>query len=143
LRTTIDINASPQTVWDIVTDLEQLGDWVTIHRDFPEPPPSDVAEGAHFKQTLTVAGTPFEVAWTAETVQEPERLHWTGTGPAGSVATTSYELAASNGGTRFGYDNEFSLPGGKVGDAAAGVVSGAAERETSDSLAKLKALAER
>lgn len=99
--------------------------------------------GAHFKQTLKVAGTPFQVEWTAETVDGPKRLSWTGTGPAGSTARTSYELTDHEGGTRFGYDNELSLPGGKVGEAAADVVSGAAEREADDSLGKLKVLAER
>jgi uncharacterized protein YndB with AHSA1/START domain len=31
MQTSIDINASPQAVWDIVTDLDRMGEWVTIH----------------------------------------------------------------------------------------------------------------
>lgn len=65
-----------------------------------------------------------------------------GTGPAGTTARTSYSLTAADGGTHFGYENEFKLPAGQVGEAASGVISGSAEREANDSLARLKALAE-
>jgi carbon monoxide dehydrogenase subunit G len=142
VHTSIDIAASPQRVWDLVTDLGRMGEWVSIHRDFPEAPPTEVAQGTKFHQTLAVAGTPFTVEWTAVEVDGPGKLAWEGTGPAGTTARTVYSLAADNGGTRFGYENEFKLPGGKVGEAAGGVVSGHAEREANDSLARLKTLAE-
>jgi len=119
-----------------------MGEWVSIHRDFPTPPPGDVEAGTRFEQTLAVAGTPFKVEWTAVDVKDPERLSWEGTGPAGTTARTSYSLTAADGGTRFGYENEFKLPAGQVGEAASGVISGSAEREANDSLARLKALAE-
>lgn len=142
VSTSIDINAHAQDVWAVATDLGRMGEWVSIHRDFPTPPPGDVKAGTQFKQTLAVAGTPFEIEWTAAEVDGPHRLSWDGVGPAGSTARTTYSLAAENGGTRFTYENEFKLPAGKVGDAAGHVVSGAADREASDSLARLKALVE-
>jgi uncharacterized protein YndB with AHSA1/START domain len=142
MQTSIDIAAPLQRVWDLVTDLERLGDWVSIHRDFPEPPPAEVKAGTSFKQTLAVAGTPFAVEWTAVEVHGPQRLSWEGTGPAGATARTTYSLSRENGGTRFAYENEFKLPAGEVGEAASGVVSGAAEREADASLARLKQLAE-
>ncbi len=142
VRTSIDIAASPERVWELVTDLGRLDEWVSIHRDFPTPPPAHVAQGTSFEQTLTVAGTPFSVNWTATEVDGPQRLSWHGTGPAGATAQTTYSLAAAGDGTRFDYDNEFMLPAGKVGEAVSGVVAGQAEREANDSLSRLKALAE-
>lgn len=142
VQTSIDIDAPPQRVWDVVTDLERMGEWVSIHRDFPQSPPAEVSQDTSFHQTLAVAGTPFAVEWTAVEVDSPNRLSWEGTGPAGTTARTSYSLAAENGGTRFEYENEFKLPGGELGEAAGGVVAGHAEREANDSLARLKALAE-
>jgi uncharacterized protein YndB with AHSA1/START domain len=142
VQTSIDIAVPPQRVWDLVTDLERLRDWVSIHRDFPEPPPAEVKEGTSFRQTLAVAGTPFAVEWTAVEVDEPQRLSWEGTGPAGTTARTTYSLSGENGGTRFAYENEFKLPAGEVGQAASGVVSGYAESEAHASLARLKQLAE-
>ena len=142
VSTSIDINAPAQDVWAVATDLKRMGEWVSIHRDFPTPPPGEVTQGTRFRQTLAVADTPFEIEWTAAEVNGPTRLSWDGVGPAGSTAHTSYSLSTENGGTRFTYENEFKLPAGKVGEAAGHVVSGAAEREANDSLARLKALVE-
>ena len=142
VQTSIDIAAPVQRVWDLVTDLDRLGDWVSIHRDFPEPPPAEVKEGTSFRQTLAVAGTPFAVEWTAVEVDGPQRLSWEGTGPAGATARTTYSLSVENGGTRFSYENEFKLPGGEVGEAAIRVISGYAEGEAEASLVRLKQLAE-
>jgi uncharacterized protein YndB with AHSA1/START domain len=142
VQTSIDIAAPVQDVWELVTDLPRLGDWVSVHRDFPELPPAEVTEGVSFKQTLAVAGTPFAVQWTAVEVDGPKRLRWEGTGPAGTTARTTYSLSAASGGTRFTYENEFKLPAGEVGEAASGVVAGHAEREADASLARLKQLAE-
>lgn len=142
VSTSIDIDAPPQQVWDLVSDLDRLAEWVTIHRSVRDAPGGELAEGTAFTQGLEVAGTPFDVAWTAETVQAPERLVWTGAGPAGSRARTSYGLAEHEGGTRFTYENEFMLPGGALGEAAGGIVSSRANKEADDSLARLKQLAE-
>jgi carbon monoxide dehydrogenase subunit G len=142
VSTSIDIDAPIQDVWDAAVDLQRMGEWVSIHRDFPTPPPSDISAGTQFEQTLAVAGTPFLIAWTAVEVDGPHTLSWDGAGPAGTTAHTSYSLSEENGGTRFSYENNFELPGGKVGAAAAAVVSGAADREANESLARLKALVE-
>ena len=142
VRTSIDIQAPVQEVWGLVTDLDRLGEWVSIHRDFPEPPPHQVEQGTSFRQTLAVAGTPFPVEWTAIDVDGPQRLAWEGAGPAGATARTTYSLTEQNGGTRFEYENDFRLPAGEIGEAASGVVSGYAEREAEESFSRLKQLAE-
>ena len=142
VHTSIDIAAPVQRVWELVTDLERLGEWVSIHRDFPEPPPPEVEEGTRFRQTLAVAGTPFAVEWTAVDVDGPQRLAWQGAGPAGATARTTYSLSAQNEGTRFEYENDFRLPAGEVGEAASGVVAAYAAREADESLSRLKRLAE-
>jgi len=142
VRTSIDIAVPPERVWELVTDLERLGEWVSIHRDLPEPPPSEVRTGTRFQQTVAVAGTPFAVEWTATEVDGPQRLAWEGTGPAGATARTTYSLWAETGGTRFAYDNEFELPARGIGATASRVVAGYAEREADASLWRLKQLAE-
>jgi uncharacterized protein YndB with AHSA1/START domain len=138
----IDIDATPQEVWDVATDLGRIGEWVSIHRDFPEPPPSDLTPGSRFKQTLKVAGTKFRVEWTATEVDGPEKLTWDGTGPAGTTAHTSYLLEVRNGGTRLTYENEFTVPAGRIGKAAAKAVARQAEKQAGNSLETLKGLVE-
>jgi carbon monoxide dehydrogenase subunit G len=138
----IQIDATPQEVWDVATDLGRVGQWVSIHHDFPGAPPDALAQGSRFQQVLKVAGVKFRVEWTATRVDGPENLVWDGTGPAGTTAHTSYTLVAADGGTRFTYANEFTLPARKIGKAAARVVAGQAERQARDSLETLKRLVE-
>ncbi len=138
----IDIDATPAEVWEIATDLRRIGEWVTIHHDFPETPPAEPRAGSRFTQTLKVAGTKFRVEWTASEVSSPDRLSWDGTGPAGTTAHTSYTLAAANGGTRFTYENEFTLPAGRIGRVAGKAVQRQARKQVDDSLETLKGLVE-
>ncbi len=41
VSTSIDIDAPVQDVWNVATDLNRLGEWVTIHQAFASPPPTD------------------------------------------------------------------------------------------------------
>jgi uncharacterized protein YndB with AHSA1/START domain len=138
----IHIDATREEVWDVATDLRRTGNWVSIHRDFPDGPPDALRSGSRFRQTLKVAGTKFHVEWTATEVDGPERLAWDGEGPAGSTAHTSYTLTPADGGTRFSYENEFTLPAGKLGRVAGSAVAGQAEKQANKSLARLKELVE-
>ena len=90
VNASINIDAPVQDVWDVATDVGRMGEWVSIHREFPESTPTDLVVGTTFKQTLSVAGTPFGVEWTATEVDGPETLAWEGKGPAGATATTRY-----------------------------------------------------
>ena len=59
------------------------------------------------------------------------------------IAEEGSQLAESDGGTRFDYENEFELPAGKAGKLAArafNAVTG--DREARRTLARLKALLE-
>ena len=49
VRTSIDIHAPVQDVWGLVTDVDRLGEWVSIHRDFPEAPPQHLEQGTRFE----------------------------------------------------------------------------------------------
>jgi uncharacterized protein YndB with AHSA1/START domain len=138
----IHIDAAPQEVWDAATDLDRMGRWVSIHHGFPEPPPGHLRTGSRFTQTLKVAGTKFRVEWTATEVDGPGRLSWDGAGPSGTSAHTSYTLETEGDGTRFTYVNEFSLPAGKIGKAAARVVARQAKKQADVSLETLKRLVE-
>ena len=142
INAVIHIDAPREEVWDLATDLRRTGDWVSIHRGFPDGSPAELRAGSRFRQSLKVAGTRFHVEWTATEIDGPERLAWDGEGPAGTIAHTSYTLATVEGGTRFSYENEFTLPAGKLGKAAARAVSGQAERQANKSLARLKELVE-
>jgi uncharacterized protein YndB with AHSA1/START domain len=143
VASSIEIAAPVEDVWDVVMDAHRLGDWVTIHRKLLKAPSEPLGVGAHMEQTLCLRGVNFRVRWELTECDVPRRAVWEGRGPARSHARTEYVLAASNGGTKFDYRNEFRPPLGPFGAAASrAIVGGVPARETQRSLERLKALVE-
>jgi uncharacterized protein YndB with AHSA1/START domain len=143
VRTSIDIDAPPERVYDVIMDLDHLGDWVEAHRGITEEPDGPLHEGSTFRQKLRVSGLAFKVRWTVTRLDRPKTVEWEGEGPGGSDARVCYSLAESNGGTRFDYVNEFHLPGGKLAERAGKLIGeDRARDEANESLRSLKELIE-
>jgi uncharacterized protein YndB with AHSA1/START domain len=140
----IDIDAPPDRVYDLMLDPTRLDEWVTIHRRVNHRDDGPPREGFEMEQTLHLRGANFKVRWTLTEADRPDRATWEGRGPAHSYARTSYLLRPlDGGGTHFDYENEFKAPGGFLGAAASRViVGGVPEREADRSLQRLKALLE-
>lgn len=142
--TSIQIDAPPEDVWDVVMDASRLGEWVTIHRRLDKAPNGPPSRGDEMSQTLCLRGVNFHVKWELEECDAPKHAIWRGRGPARSHAETEYRLTATDGGTRFAYRNEFKAPLGPLGAVASrAIVGGLPEREAKATLHKLKALLER
>jgi uncharacterized protein YndB with AHSA1/START domain len=141
----ITIDAPPERVFATVMDPQQLQNWVTIHRSVTVRSADPTQPGAQMDQGLALRGVPFTVHWTLKSVSVPHGAEWQGKGPAGSQAFIRYRLSGSEAGpTTFEYTNDFSTPGGPLGNRASKlVVGGVSEREANRSLAKLKSLIER
>lgn len=138
----IEIAAPPEEVYDLIADPERLGEWVTIHQYVDGEPPDELVKGAKLAQCLRLAGRKFKVKWTVVESDRPHRLVWEGKGPVRSKAKAVNVLEATKNGTRFSYTNEYSLPGGPLGNMAGPVVRRVTGKELDDSLQKLKALLE-
>jgi carbon monoxide dehydrogenase subunit G len=140
----INIDAPPDRVWETVMDPDRLGDWVTIHRSVKNVSSRPLEKGATMDQMICIRGVTFRVHWTLVDIDPPHHAEWEGRGPAHSNARIRYELSSANGTTSFEYTNDFTAPGGRLGNVASRVIVGAAsEREANNSLARLKALLER
>jgi len=141
VRTSIDIDAPPRAVWDVIMDPERYGDWVTIHRRLGHVDSGGLRKGFEVEQTLCLHRANFKVFWALAELEPPTRSVWEGRGPAGSKARTVNALAPLDGGgrTHFDYLNEYTQPGGIFGRVAGRVlVGGLAEREADASLRRLK-----
>jgi uncharacterized protein YndB with AHSA1/START domain len=138
----IELAAPPEAVWEVVMDPHRLGDWVTTHVALGEDTPKELTRGSSFEQTLKVGGPKFHVTWNVVEADRPRRVEWSGDGPGGSSARVVYELEPNeDGGTSFGYRNEFELPGGPLGRLAGRTVgAAAAKREAERTLKNLKRL---
>ncbi len=143
----IDIQAPPQKVWDTVMDPYKFDQWVTIHRAMRNVSDRPLRKGSTMEQVLHMRGVSFHVRWTLIDLSSPNRAEWEGRGPAHSRARIVYILSADSDGdgpTCFEYINEFTPPGGRLGNVAGRVIVGAAsEREARNSLSRLKSLLEK
>ena len=142
LEREIEIEASPDRVYDVLADPRSLGDWVTIQEELEEAPEGDLEPGARLRQRMKVAGRRFHLSWTVIEAKRPERIVWEGRGPMGSKAKATYQLSADGGGTRFSYCNEYGLPGGPAGRLASRAILAASGREADRTLKRLKRLVE-
>jgi uncharacterized protein YndB with AHSA1/START domain len=145
VRTSIEIDASPETVWDYVMDPGNAGDWVTIHRAMKDHSPGDLRKGFEMQQRLHLRGVNFDVHWTLTEVDAPRYARWEGRGPARSKALIVERLRELDGGSRthFEYENDFKAPFGALGAAASRALTGGVPlREADASLHRLKRILE-
>jgi carbon monoxide dehydrogenase subunit G len=142
LKRDIDIQASPEEVWDVLMDPDHLGDWVTIQDELEEAPEGDLVNGSTLVQRCKVAGQRFELRWKVVEADKPRRAVWEGEGPMGSRATVEYDLSQNGGGTHFHYTNQYRLPGGIIGKIGGAAVVGASGHEANKTLKRLKRLVE-
>ena len=143
LERTIEIDATPEEVYDVLTNPHCLGEWVTIQEKLVSAPEPPLKEGDCIVQGMRVVGKRFEVSWNVEVADRPSKVRWSGDGPMGSVARATYELEPNgNGGTRFSYTNEYDVPGGPVGKVAGRALVQASGGEADATLARLKKFVE-
>jgi uncharacterized protein YndB with AHSA1/START domain len=145
VRAKIRIEAPVDRVWETIMDPSKLDQWVTIHRALKDVSSDPTRRGATMDQVMHIRGLNFHVHWMLVDVKAPTHAEWDGRGPAHSRARIRYELHSDgDSATEFEYFNEFTTPGGRLGDVATRVIVGeASDREARNSLKRLKELLER
>ena len=138
----VEIAAPPEEVYDLIADPERLGEWVTIHQYVDGNAPDELVKGARMTQCLKLAGRSFKVKWTVAESDRPRLLAWEGRGPMRSKAKVVNTLTPTDTGTHFSYVNEYSLPGGPLGNMAGPVVRRVTTGEVDRTLQKLRELLE-
>jgi uncharacterized protein YndB with AHSA1/START domain len=143
LEREIQIDASPEDVYDKLTNPDCLGEWVSVHDALEEGPSRNVEKGDKMVQRMKVAGQKFRITWHVDEATRPSRVVWTGKGPMGTTARAEYEIESNNGdGCTFSYSNEYELPGGPLGKMAGKAIVGASGGEADRTLKRLKKLVE-
>ena len=144
LEREIEIDAPPEEVYDVLTDPNCLGEWVTIQDELVSAPDPPLEKGDCVVQKMKVVGRSFEVSWDVEVADRPKKVQWAGNGPMGSVARATYVLAPNgDGGTKFSYTNEYDVPGGPVGKVAGRALVSASGGEADATLDRLKKFIEK
>ena len=142
IERSLDFAATPEEIYDVITDASRLKDWVTIHEELVEAPSGSLKKGSQLTQRLKLAGRCFTVDWTVVESDRARRVVWTGRGPVRSKASVTYDLEPSDSGTHFSYANEYDLPGGPLGRMAGPMVARVTTGELNRSLKRLRKLVE-
>jgi carbon monoxide dehydrogenase subunit G len=133
----LEIPAAPEQVWAIATDWSRYGEWNVTHTGFSDGLPTD-AQGATFKETITIMGMPGEASWTVTESLAPTRTVWDGQGPMGITLGTRLELAPTGEGTTVSIS--ISFDGGPLAGPIGETVARSAQKGALESLERLRGM---
>lgn len=117
---------SPQDMWDRVSDLSDLGDWLVMHEAWRSEVPDEITEGTEVVGVAKAKGFRNRVAWTVTRWDPPHTVALSGAGKGGAKYSVTLTVTAADRGSTLGLRLE--LGGrplfGPVGAAAARAVKG-------------------
>ena len=123
---TADVPMSPQDMWDRVSDLSDLGDWLVMHEGWRSELPDELTEGVQVVGVARAKGFRNRVTWTVTTWDPPRQVALSGSGKGGAKYAVMLTVRATEEGSALGLRLE--LGGrplfGPVGAAAARAVKG-------------------
>ena len=123
---TADVPMTPQDMWDHVSDLEDLGDWLIMHEAWRSELPDEIAEGTQIVGVARAKGLRNRVTWTVTTWDPPREVAMTGSGKGGAKYAVTLTVRATDEGSTLGLRLELGGRAlfGPVGSAAARAVKG-------------------
>ena len=142
VRREVGVEAPPETVFSLLTDLSRLPDWSTVTLETHAPVPSPLKKGDTFRQTMRILGRRIETEWLVTELDPPHQVAYQATGPAGAQLEMRQTVKDAGDGSTVAFDVEYQLPGGFIGDLAELIAGRRNEREVEHSMQNLKDLAE-
>lgn len=143
IERTIQIQASPDEVFRVLTDLDRLPDWSTITVSTHEVPDSALQVGSTFRQTLRILGRTIDCDWRVSELDTPHRVAYEATAPGGGELRMAQQVRADGAGSQIELDLDYQLRGGFAGELLdRAYMERRNEREAEHSLHNLKELLE-
>jgi carbon monoxide dehydrogenase subunit G len=123
---TADVPMTPQDMWDHVSDLSDLGDWLTMHEGLRSELPDEIAEGTEIVGVARAKGFRNRVTWTVTTWDPPHEVALSGSGKGGAKYAVTLTVRPAGEGSTLGLRLELGGRAlfGPVGSAAARAVKG-------------------
>jgi uncharacterized protein YndB with AHSA1/START domain len=123
---TTDMPMSPQQMWDHVSDLSELGDWLVLHEGWRSELPDEITEGTQIVGVARAKGLRNRVTWTVTKWDPPHEVAMSGDGKGGAKYGVRLTVQPTDDGSTLGLRLE--LGGrplfGPVGSAAARAAKG-------------------
>ena len=138
-----DVHASPEQVFEVLTDLDLLPTWSTITVETHGTPRKPIEQGETFTQTLRVLGRNLETTWEVTELDRPRKVAYSSEAPGGGTLRMVQTVTEAAGGSTVDVELDYELPGGFIGELFdSAYAERRNERELEHSLHNLKELAE-
>ena len=125
-----ELTISPEEAWAHASNLEELGDWLSMHQGWRGDLPTELAEGTTIVGVAGAKGMRNRVTWTVRNIEPPKLLEITGDGVGGTKYALKMTVTPKKSGCAFTVKIE--LGGrplfGPIGVAAGRAVKGDIER---------------
>lgn len=125
-----ELAIAPQEAWEHASNLEELGDWLTMHEGWRSELPAELTKGTKIIGVAGAKGMRNRVTWTIERVDAPKLLEIKGDGVGGTKYALKMTVTPTTSGSKFAV--RIDLGGaplfGPIGMAAARAVKGDIER---------------
>jgi hypothetical protein len=125
-----DVPISPQQMWDRVSDLSNLGDWLVLHEGWRSELPDELREGTQVVGVARAKGLRNRVTWTVTSWEPPHQVALSGSGKGGAKYAVTLTVQPTQQGSALGLRLELGGRAlfGPVGSAAARAVKGDVEK---------------
>ena len=125
-----DVPMSPQDMWEHVSDLSELGEWLVMHEAWRSELPAELSTGTQVVGVARAKGLRNRVTWTVTTWDPPHRVALSGSGKGGAKYTVTLTVSPTQKGSSLGLRLELGGRAlfGPVGGAAARAVKGDVEK---------------
>ncbi|MEU0539089.1 SRPBCC domain-containing protein [Nocardia sp. NPDC005978] len=105
-----EMPGTPEMVFDAIIRPSTWAQWFSIHRDFVQPPPDRLTEGATLVSRVALLGLDDELEWVVEVLDAPYRIVLLGSGNGGVRSEFTYWLRPSPEGTTLTIGGVFTGP---------------------------------
>jgi len=126
----VDVPLAPADAWAHVSNLSELGDWLSMHEGWRGDPPTELTVGTELVGVASVKGLRNRVTWKVIESNPPHKLALTGNGKGGTKLGLS--MAVSPKGTGSEVALVIELGGrplfGPIGSGVARAVRGDIEK---------------
>jgi uncharacterized protein YndB with AHSA1/START domain len=123
---TLDVPMTPQEMWDHVSDLSTLGDWLVMHEGWRGDLPDEIAEGTQVVGVARSKGLRNRVTWTITKWEPPHEVAMAGDGKGGTKYKVTLTVTPTDDGSTLGLSVDLGGRAffGPIGSAAARAAKG-------------------
>lgn len=140
IRREAELPAPPERVWSVASLPARFEEWLSLHVRWPDEIPVELAEGAKFRQIVSLLGLPVPMTWTVVESKQPTALELSGEAIAGVRVLIRFDITPSASGEASALGVTADLSGALVTGSLQSTVQKFADTLLETSLSRLSAL---